>query len=329
MACPQLQQFVDEYNHRMRKEDSSWEDVPIAALNENAKMAQGVEALWNEEALVFGKNRDIQAINALIHKSVRIIESNDVERTLNENEILDRFEAMGVNIENIRKKCEDFYQKEGFADLLKKAGTLAKKEEYQISLPTLTEAEMQQIEKAYAQGKIDTFFFYDGRVETMEVIEACDIKVGEEGREILEASHPQGGEKWGKSPIQFLAVKAHRDPRKKAPSKSFKESFKNGMEPINASQLMTLFTFLEQEDSLAHVQMFFQEGFEGDMSVGAAPLEVIVNEVLPTGDVVTISLVNYGNIHIKAINPDAKEPYCAPRSAYIFSTQTKGSINIA
>ncbi len=107
-------------------------------------------------------------ISSLVGEILAEVKIRDTGRVLPENELLDRFEELGVDVEKIRKTTESFNAAAGYGEALKVAGVLGKKEEYSLPMPALTEAEMKILEEAFNSHQAGQIHIDDARLTDTE-----------------------------------------------------------------------------------------------------------------------------------------------------------------
>lgn len=171
-----VEKYVAEYNRRMAKVIKEWEPMPPLALKEDAAMARAVENMWLNETEVTGSVDDILSLTRQAREYVALAESNDVERYMDNEEIMRRFLEFGVDVEAVRQQCETFYFEHEYGNLL---------EGYELPYPKMTEGNMQKIEQLFLTKEVDTVFFDDRRVTAESIVKIEKIEMDEVVTQIL------------------------------------------------------------------------------------------------------------------------------------------------
>lgn len=332
---PQAKQFIDEYNRRHRKADPNHIDVTPARILEDAEVAREIFDIFLHEAEIQGGTGDVEQLIQSARRVLGIIESQDVERILEEQELKDRFEALGINLDLVRKSGEKIMKKRGVLSLLRKAGILGAKEKYSLPFPEISEGDMQDLEAAFELGILDTVIIDDARLNLEETIEVFAPQAGLSPKNIAKLARPldedilkaatsreelEEARREAKASERKVQLVAFRRPQeqKEAYTRPDKKAFlsdlpRNGLTPLELGTYLRLNEYLQQADEEAWGAFRWKEYYEAGVSVAGIPRSSLVNNVLPDGRVVMVSHpnVSFGStkeqMMIEAVNPEKGE----------------------
>ncbi len=155
--------FLALYN-RKNKTDISVKDI----INDYSLALEVWDFARNSNVAGGSPMRVAADICSLVEEILAEVKLRDTGRVLPENELLDRFEELGVDIEKIRKQTESFNSAAGVGEALKVEGVLGENEEYSLPMPAITEAEMKILEEAFANYKVNQIHIDDARLTDTE-----------------------------------------------------------------------------------------------------------------------------------------------------------------
>lgn len=333
IRMPGIDQYVAAYNARMRAQFEDWEDLPGAAILEDANFALAVEHMWQEDTEISGPIQDILAINEFVRYAVEQIKNNDLLRVLDEEEVATRLETLGISLKEIREQCENFYRRSGYVRKLREKGVLGKKEVYKLPSLVLTEGQMQNLEQAHFAEGVDALFIDDGRLSVDETATALQFQIHEDSRETLAESQALSSEslkeviskdltvknapgklkrlrKKGEdeSGIRFIFFEYPERGENQHPEQSFIGEIKADYrrQPLDAGTYMRLLTFLHKTDPESATALHYEEYLENNVSIGGAGLGVMLNAVLPNGRILEARSSATG-VRFMPVNPRKKQ----------------------
>jgi hypothetical protein len=152
--------------------DQPWQDVTESDLLQNYHMALDAYNVWKELELC-GKVEPIAKVQTLVRQMLDGAREREVERILPQEEVIERFQKLGIDIQQTHTEWNQFYASNtDLKKLLAQTGQISSKAKYTLPMPQITEGAMQAFEKAFTEKRIDTVMIDDARLGNRDIYTA-------------------------------------------------------------------------------------------------------------------------------------------------------------
>lgn len=107
-------------------------------------------------------------IQSLATEVLAEIKERDAERVLSAYEVIERFDELGIDLDQIRMHIQAANELAGYGKALQESGVLKPHQDYLLPIPEITEEQMRTLEIAFKNMKVDEVFIDDARLTEEE-----------------------------------------------------------------------------------------------------------------------------------------------------------------
>ncbi|MCC7197280.1 hypothetical protein IT413_03765 [Candidatus Peregrinibacteria bacterium] len=307
--------------------DQEWQEVTSGDLFNNYDKAMDAYSVWKDLELR-GKVEPISQVQTLVREMVDSARERSVDRILPEQEMKERFQKLGIDIQKVSAEWEHFYtSNKNFRRMLVQAGQMADKEKYSLPIPEISEGAMQAFEKAFAENRIDSVMIDDARLNNEDMYQAHFGKAieAEVGEALPIAPQKVGNPKSAASikkarpkhltqlpTVRVVGYKFSPQGRERnATNGSYKFTDDLQKSPgsgvMEFTTLMNLIAKYSQEGGRKLSEFTSWDYYDGNSCVGGAQVSTILNNVNPDGTVLLATITNSSeevDVSIQNVKPD-------------------------